>query len=47
MYFHFNAFRKRDGYRKPRGIGDAAFEMSRNGFERASAVILSGAKDLA
>lgn len=39
MYFHFNAFRKGDGYRKPRGIGAAAFEMSRNGFERASGPI--------
>jgi hypothetical protein len=38
MYFHFNAFRRRPGYRQPAGInGDTAFEMTPHGFERASA----------
>jgi hypothetical protein len=37
MYFHFNAFRRRPGYREPRNLeGATALEMTANGFKRAS-----------
>jgi hypothetical protein len=37
MYFHFHAFKERRGYREPCSVdGDAAFELSPMGIERAS-----------
>jgi hypothetical protein len=37
MYFHFNAYRRRRGFREPRGLeGETCFEMTSNGFEQAS-----------
>jgi hypothetical protein len=36
MYFHFNAFRRRHGYLAPSvPLGDTAFEITRDGFERS------------
>ena len=41
MYFHFNAFRRRPGYRTPRYLnGEAAFDMTSNGFERRTKAVL-------
>lgn len=37
MYYHFNAFRRRPGYREPPDLsGAAALEITANGFKRAS-----------
>lgn len=40
MYFHFNAFRRRPGFREPNVTeGDTAFEITRDGLERVSPIV--------